>query len=355
MAPRGRVPVALLAMALSLRSAAAQSGAPPRPAVRTGPQCQTWYDTTPRASNATYRNVMWYGAKGDGVTDDTAAFNSALTYNRSPLFTLTDPMVVYVPPGDYVISNTLTLWFYTALIGNYKCPPRLLVPAGTWPGGQTFLLSGDTSYSGDHDDEFYRQIAHIDIVFGANNGGGGGLHWAVSQATFLRDMVIDGSAGANIGIFDENGSGGFASDLTIIGFKNGLSVGNQVRPSVDARGEEGSAREESARLTSSAPAWPRPPISPPPSPPPFSNPSSFCSSGRGSTSTSLARRRTASTRSGTGCRSSRASRSPTAPSACPSAATQTAPSRCSTRRRRTCRSSSRLTARCTSSSSASRR
>jgi glucan 1,3-beta-glucosidase len=215
---------------LAAAPAAAQSGAAPRPAVRVGPQCDTWYEATPRASNATFRNVKWYGAKGDGVTDDTAAFTTALSYNRSPLFTLSDPMVVYVPPGDYVISNTLVLFFYTHLIGNYRCPPRLLVPAGTWPGGQNFLLSGDTSYDGEHDDEFYRGIMHIDIVFGANNGGGGGIHWAVSQATFLRDMVIDGSAGSALpfcGVFDENGSGGFGSDLTIIGFRSGLNVGNQ--------------------------------------------------------------------------------------------------------------------------------
>ena len=231
--PTPSVPLLRAAGALLLAAAcaSAQRGAAPRPAVRVGAACDTWYEQTPRASNATFRNVKWYGAKGDGVTDDTVAFTNALQYNRSPLFTLKDPMVVYVPPGDYVITNTLVLWFYTHLIGNYKCPPRLLVPAGTFPGGQNFILSADTSYDGDHDDEFYRGIAHLDVVFGANNGGAGGIHWAVSQATFLRDMVLDGSAGgaapAKFGIFDENGSGGFGSDLTIIGFQNGLSVGNQ--------------------------------------------------------------------------------------------------------------------------------
>ena len=215
------------AVALACVLAAAQVGAPPRPLVRVGAQCDTWYESATRNSNDTYRNVRWYGAKGDGVTDDTVAFTQALSYNRSPLFSLKDPMVVYVPPGDYVITQTLVLWFYTHLIGNYKCPPRLLVPAGTFPGGQTFVLSGDTSYDGDHDDEFYRGIANIDIVFGANNGGGGGIHWAVSQATFLRNMVLDGSASGKFGVFDENGSGGFGSDLTVIGFDNGFSVGNQ--------------------------------------------------------------------------------------------------------------------------------
>jgi hypothetical protein len=220
----------LLAALACVERCAALVGAPPRPSVRTGAQCDTWYESmeaSGRANNLTYRNVRWYGAKGDGVTDDTVAITNALTYNREASFTLSTPMVVYVPPGDYVVTNTLTLWFLTHLIGNSLCPPRLLLPAGTWPGGQNYVLAGDTSYSGDHDDEFYRGIAHIDVVIGENNGGAGGIHWAVSQATFLRDMVIDLGSSGTYGIFDENGSGGFASDLTIIGGHIGLYVGNQ--------------------------------------------------------------------------------------------------------------------------------
>lgn len=220
----------LLIALVCFQHASALVGAPERPAVRVGPQCNTWYESMEsagRPNNLTFRNVKWYGAKGDGVTDDTTAITTALTYNRNSEFTLSTPMVVYIPPGDYVVTNTLVLYFLTHLIGNSLCPPRLLLPAGTWPGGQNYVLSGDTSYDGEHDDEFYRGIAHIDIVIGANNGGAGGIHWAVSQATFLRDMVIDLGPSGTYGIFDENGSGGFASDLTIIGGQMGLYVGNQ--------------------------------------------------------------------------------------------------------------------------------
>lgn len=44
-------------------------------------------------------SVTDYGAKGDGKTDDTAAFQSALAENR----------VVFVPGGTYVLSGTLTI------------------------------------------------------------------------------------------------------------------------------------------------------------------------------------------------------------------------------------------------------
>ena len=40
-----------------------------------------------------------YGAKGDGVTNDTKAFQAALAENR----------VVFVPGGDYVLNDTLVI------------------------------------------------------------------------------------------------------------------------------------------------------------------------------------------------------------------------------------------------------
>ena len=191
----------------------AAAGAAPRPLIRMGASCVSWYDSLEamRTDNNTFRNVKLYGAKGDGVTDDTASFVTALTYNRSPLFTLSTPLVLYVPPGDYVVKSTLTLFFMTHMVGNSLCPPRLVVPPATLRAPMSFVLSGDTSYNGDHDDEFYRGVRHVDIVLGAGNTGGCGVHWAVSQATFLRDMVIDLGPDGQYGIFDENGSGGFAS------------------------------------------------------------------------------------------------------------------------------------------------
>lgn len=47
----------------------------------------------------TFAGVMAHGAKGDGVTDDTAAIQSALNDGR----------VVIFPPGTYVVSNQLSV------------------------------------------------------------------------------------------------------------------------------------------------------------------------------------------------------------------------------------------------------
>lgn len=71
--------------------------------------CVTWYDTTQHGD--WFRNVKDFGATGDGVTDDTAALLSALTMNRSAAFSTLHQAVVYVPPGTYIVSQTLPLWF----------------------------------------------------------------------------------------------------------------------------------------------------------------------------------------------------------------------------------------------------
>jgi hypothetical protein len=54
-------------------------------------------------------NVQAYGAKGDGVTDDTAALRAALAVTGAP--------AVFLPFGYYLISDTLTLPPGGALVG----------------------------------------------------------------------------------------------------------------------------------------------------------------------------------------------------------------------------------------------
>jgi hypothetical protein len=50
-------------------------------------------------------SVKDFGAVGDGVTDDTAAFNTAWTESN--------PMAVYIPAGNYEITTSVTGKFYS--------------------------------------------------------------------------------------------------------------------------------------------------------------------------------------------------------------------------------------------------
>lgn len=64
-------------------------------------------DLAPLPPAETWVNVRSLGAKGDGVTDDTAAFRQAIAAHRA----------IYLPCGYYVISDTLRLRPDTVMIG----------------------------------------------------------------------------------------------------------------------------------------------------------------------------------------------------------------------------------------------
>ncbi|KNZ74781.1 Glucan 1,3-beta-glucosidase [Termitomyces sp. J132] len=208
-----------------------------------------------------FRNVKDFGAKGDGVTDDTAAINSAIASgNRCgggscPSSTIT-PALVYFPRGTYLVSSPIIAYYYTQLVGDAKNPPTLLasasfsgmavidadpyIPGG---GGAQFYTNQNNLYVLNH---FHLSSSHslsVTISFRsvrnfvidvrnvpATDSQGTGIHWQVAQATSLVNIVFQMSTAADTahqGIWMENGSGGFMGDLVFNGGKFGMWVGNQ--------------------------------------------------------------------------------------------------------------------------------
>ena len=91
--------------------------------------------------------VRAYGAKGDGLTDDTAAFQSALAAAKSQ-----GHNGVYVPPGNYVLTGTLTLnqlEFIGRMAGGWPAQnlplPTLLIRHYNEPG---LILANGASVQG---------------------------------------------------------------------------------------------------------------------------------------------------------------------------------------------------------------
>ena len=76
----------------------------------------------PNPDNYTvFRNVRDFGARGDGVTDDTAAIQRAVTQgNRcgpSACESSTNtPAIVYFPHGTYLISSSIIDYYYTQVL-----------------------------------------------------------------------------------------------------------------------------------------------------------------------------------------------------------------------------------------------
>ncbi|WPH03444.1 Hypothetical protein R9X50_00632400 [Acrodontium crateriforme] len=184
----------------------------------------------------TFRNVKDFGAKGDGSTDDTAAINNALSSgtrcgqgcNSSTI----SPAIVYFPAGTYMVSKPLVQYYYTQMIGD---PTNLPTIKGT-SGFQGIALIDSDPYTDTganwyiNQNNFYRQIRNFNVDLTGMGTTGAGIHWQVAQATSLQNIVFNmnkGSSSQQIGIFMDNGSGGFMSDLIFNGGQYGAFFGNQ--------------------------------------------------------------------------------------------------------------------------------
>ncbi|KAF2094718.1 putative Exo-beta-1,3-glucanae [Rhizodiscina lignyota] len=193
-------------------------------------------------SNSTYqvwRSVKDFGAKGDGVTDDTAAINSAISSgNRCApgacQSSTTTPATVYFPPGTYVVSSSIIDYYYTNLIGHPVCLPVLKATSGfTGLGvidGNQYQAGGVLGFGSTN--TFYRQIRNfiIDTTGVPAASSMTGIHWPTAQATSIQNVEFRMSAASGTqhqGLFIEEGSGGYVGDLRFSGGLYALNVGNQ--------------------------------------------------------------------------------------------------------------------------------
>ncbi|KAF9772436.1 hypothetical protein IL306_009854 [Fusarium sp. DS 682] len=186
-----------------------------------------------------FRNVKDYGAKGDGSSDDTAAINAAFSdgnrCGKGCDSSTVTPALVYFPAGTYVVSKPILPYYYTHMIGDVNNLPVLKASANF--EGMAVIdvdpYNPDGSNWHTNQNNFFRQIRNFKIdLTGMPKSSGTGLHWQVAQATSLQNIVFqmieDGSDdNKQQGIFIDNGSGGFMTDLTFIGGRYGGFLGGQ--------------------------------------------------------------------------------------------------------------------------------
>jgi glucan 1,3-beta-glucosidase len=135
------------------------------------------------------------------------------------------PAIVYIPPGTYRLFSAVIMPYNTIVIGDALNMPTLLADS-TFQG--IGLLDPDPYYSGGaswyaNQNDFYRQVRNI--IFDITQmpiGAGHCIHWQVAQATSLQNLVFNmavggGSNNMQMGVFMDNGSGGFMRDLVFNG------------------------------------------------------------------------------------------------------------------------------------------
>ncbi|KAK6347390.1 hypothetical protein TWF718_005229 [Orbilia javanica] len=192
-----------------------------------------------------FRNVKDFGAVGDGRTDDTAAINLAISSGdrcgANCGSSTVKPALVYFPSGTYLVSKSIIGYYNTQLVGNPNNLPIIRASSSFIGLG---VISSNVYIEGQDGAEWYinqnnfmRQVRNfiIDMRAVPNTMQGqsirpAGIHWQVAQATSLQNIQVIMSSRADtthLGIFMENGSGGFMSDMTFSGGAIGAYLGNQ--------------------------------------------------------------------------------------------------------------------------------
>jgi sugar lactone lactonase YvrE len=131
----------------------------------------------------TWVNLQSLGAKGDGVTDDTAAIQKAIAEHR----------VLYIPMGRYLVSDTIRLGPDTVLIGLHSSMTQFDLADGTagfqGPGAPRPLLEAP---KGGHN-----IVTGIGISTGGVNSRAVGVLWKAGADSLMDDVRFLGGHGTN--------------------------------------------------------------------------------------------------------------------------------------------------------------
>ncbi|KAJ3466400.1 hypothetical protein MRS44_007058 [Fusarium solani] len=162
-----------------------------------------------------WRDVKDFGAKGNTIY----------------------PATVYFPPGTYKVSSSIIQYYNTEMIGNpHDLPTILAAPSFVGLGVITSnVYTGETSQWYLNTNNFLRSVRNfiIDVRPTPADAQVCGVHWQVAQGTSLENIHFymtkpkDDPKTTQQGIYMENGSGGFLSDLYFVGGKYGAYMGNQ--------------------------------------------------------------------------------------------------------------------------------
>ncbi|KAI9148707.1 glucan 1,3-beta-glucosidase precursor [Paramyrothecium foliicola] len=202
------------------------------------------------------QNVQDYGADPHGTIDATEAINAAIMdgdrcgMKCGNTFTL--GALIYFPGGMYKVCSPIIQLYLTQFVGDPNDRP-IIKGCDTFKGIALIDVDPYIPNQADEDgrgvnwyvnqNQFFRQIRNFvfdltEMPLSTDEHGQKlaptGIHWQVSQACSLQNLLfkmpIAGSSDkppTHVGVFTENGSGGFVSDLEFEGGAIGWRVGSQ--------------------------------------------------------------------------------------------------------------------------------
>jgi len=169
-----------------------------------------------------------YGAKGDGVTDDTEAIRAALQNRNEPYL---DRVSLYFPDGVYLVSDTLKY-----ADGYYDCCVSIqgqsrsgtIIKLKDSCEGYGIGTSRPVLFTRAGNQSFHQNIRNITIDVGAGNPGAVAIDYMSNNTGVIRDVTI--KAAPNSGYFGIEmtrlwSGPALVSNVSIEGFHIGIVVG----------------------------------------------------------------------------------------------------------------------------------
>jgi Pectate lyase superfamily protein len=154
------------------------------------------------------KSVKDYGAKGDGVTDDTAAIQAALNDGRrdangKPLFSQPDelngrPKALYFPAGTYLISNTVD-WFGCCVTLQGQGTGTTIIKLKANAAGFQNPAAPKAMIKTENGNMSFRQnVWDMQILAGAGNPGAVALDYIANNSGAVRNVLIKSEDGRGV-------------------------------------------------------------------------------------------------------------------------------------------------------------
>ncbi len=180
--------------------------------------------------DASWKNVKTdFGAVGDGVTDDTAAFQRAFTTQSNQF---NSKVAVFVPSGTYLVSDTLS-----GLQGFFDCcltvqgenrQTTVIRLKDNLPAYQNVSAPKAVIYTRGGNQAFNMYFYNLTVSTGNGNPGAAGLDYISSNYGAIQDVEVrseDGQGYAGVLMERQWPGPSLLKNVSVSGFQYGIRVG----------------------------------------------------------------------------------------------------------------------------------